>query len=47
MLVDCGSCADAEQMLIAEEEWMHTENKGFLETSGCRCATYEPGLFCE
>ena len=30
MLVDCGSCADAEQMLNAEEERMRTENNRFL-----------------
>ena len=36
MLVDCVSCADAEQMLNAEEERMRM-----------RSATYEPGLYCE
>ena len=35
MLVDCGSCADAEQMLNAEEERMRTKNNRFLLT--CRC----------
>ena len=35
MLVDCGSCADAAQMLIAEEERMRTKNNRFLLTNGC------------
>ena len=35
MLLDCGSCADGEQMLNAEEERVRTENNSFLLTCGC------------
>ena len=35
MLVDGGSCADAEQMLNAEEERMRTENNRVLLSWGC------------
>ena len=35
MLFDCGSWADAEQMLNAEEERIRTENNRCLLTCGC------------
>ena len=35
MLVDCGGCADAEQMLNADEERMWIEKIRFLLTCEC------------
>ena len=42
MLVYCGSCADAEQMLNAEEERIRTENNRSLLTCGCGAQRMNP-----